>query len=237
MGSLVLAVIANLVMEDVEQRALASAPENPWFWKRFVDDVISAVSENEIEPSIQFTVERETDRILAFLDTCVQRTIEGRLETVVYHKPTCTDKYLSFNLHHLRSHKTSVPTALLQGAESLASTSVARDNERHYVINVLKEDNYPKNFLHDCLRLNALNNCDFLTGDSAMKHFAIFPYIQGIAERIMKSLNNCGIKVALKPIQTLGHIFAKPRDRVPTDRKTNAVYSIQCCNREKEYLG
>jgi 3D (Asp-Asp-Asp) domain-containing protein len=70
MGSPVSAVIANLVMEDVEQRALASVPVSLSFWKRFVvDDVISAVSRNEIdillqhlnsiEPSIQFTVERE----------------------------------------------------------------------------------------------------------------------------------------------------------------------------------
>ena len=49
MGSPVSAVIANLVMEDVEQRALASDSVNPSFWKQFVDDVISAVSENEID--------------------------------------------------------------------------------------------------------------------------------------------------------------------------------------------
>ena len=48
MGSPVSAVIGNLVMEDVEQRALMSAPVNPSFWKRFVDDVIFATSENEI---------------------------------------------------------------------------------------------------------------------------------------------------------------------------------------------
>ena len=50
-------------------------------------------------------------------------------------------------------------------------------------------------------------------------------------------MESCGIKVALKPIQTLGHIFAKPKDRVPTDRKTHAVYSIPCGDCEKEYLG
>ena len=54
---------------------------SPSFWKRFVDDVISAVSQDEIvvllqhlnsiEPSIQFTVERETDGKLPFLDTCL----------------------------------------------------------------------------------------------------------------------------------------------------------------------
>ncbi len=93
MGSPVSAVIANLVMEDVEQRALASAPVRLSFWKRFVDDIISAVSRNDIdillqhlnsiEPSIQFTVERETNGNLAFLDLNVYRTIEGKLETAV----------------------------------------------------------------------------------------------------------------------------------------------------------
>ena len=48
-GSPVSAVIANMVMEDVEQRALATSPVKPFFWKRYVDDVISAVSGNEVE--------------------------------------------------------------------------------------------------------------------------------------------------------------------------------------------
>ena len=49
MGSPVSAFIANMVMEDVEQRALATSPVKPFFWKRYVDDVISAVSGNEAE--------------------------------------------------------------------------------------------------------------------------------------------------------------------------------------------
>ena len=101
-------------------------------------------------------------------------------------------------------------TTLLQIPETSTSSSVARDNERQYVINVLKGKNYPKNFLHDCLRRPALTNCDSLVGDFAMKGFAIVPYIQGIAEPIMRILNNCCIKVALQPFQTLGHLFAKP---------------------------
>ena len=131
-----------------------------------------------IEPSIQFILERETDKKLPFLDTCVHRTIEGKLETDVYCKPTHTDKYLSFNSHHLRSHKKSMATTLLQRAESLTSNNVARDNEHQYVINVLKENKYPKNFLNDCLKRSALTNCDSLAGDSAMKVFAIVPYIE-----------------------------------------------------------
>ena len=54
---------------DVEQRALATSPVKPFFWKRYVDDVISAVFGieaerllshfNSVEPSIQSTLERD----------------------------------------------------------------------------------------------------------------------------------------------------------------------------------
>ena len=151
------AVIANLVMEDIEHRALTTAPVSPSFWKRFVDDVISAVSQDEIvvllqhlnsiEPSIQFTVECEIDGKLPFLDTRVQRTTDGKLETVVYRKPTHTDKYLSFNSHHPRSHKRFVVTTLFQRAKNLTSNNNARENECQYVTNILKENNFPKSFV------------------------------------------------------------------------------------------
>ena len=100
MGSPVSAVIANMVMEDVEQRALATSSVKPFSWKRYVDDVISAVSGNEaerllshlnsLEPSIQFTLECEKDRHLPFLDLNVSRGVQGNLETSVYRKPIHT---------------------------------------------------------------------------------------------------------------------------------------------------
>ena len=100
MGSPVSAVIANMVMEDVEQRALATSPVKPFFWKRYVDDVISAVSRNEaerllshlnsVELSIQFTPEREKDRHLPFLDLNVTKGVQGNIEISVYRKSTHT---------------------------------------------------------------------------------------------------------------------------------------------------
>ena len=171
------------------------------------------------------------------MDTYVQRTTDGKLETVVYHKPTHTDKYLSFNSHHPRAHERSVVTTLFQRAENLTSNNDARENECQYVTNILKENNYPKSFLYDCLRHPTLTHCNSPECDSAVEGFAIVPYIQGIAEPIRRVLNNCGIKVALKPFQTLGHIFAKPKDHVPTDQKTHAVYSIPCGDCKKVYLG
>ena len=151
MRSPVSAVIANLVMEDVEQRALASSPVKPLFWRRYVDDVISAVSKNEVEnllshlnsgePPIQFTVEREKDRRLSLLDLNV------------YRKPTHTDKYLAFHSHHPICHRKSVTKTLFMRPECLPSSSDSMAFERKYIIDVLKENNYLKDFLQNCLKL------------------------------------------------------------------------------------
>ena len=89
MGSPVSTVIANLVMEDVKQRALASSPIQPLFW----NDIFSAVSINEaecllshlnlIELYIQFAFECENERCLPFLDLNIHRGDRGNPETSV----------------------------------------------------------------------------------------------------------------------------------------------------------
>ena len=77
-GSPVSVSVANIVMEDVEERALASYQIQLPFWKRYVDDICTAVPKhrvqhllqplNGIEGRIQFTVEPESDGRLPFLD-------------------------------------------------------------------------------------------------------------------------------------------------------------------------
>ena len=59
-----------------------------------------------------------------------------------------------------------------------------------YVTNVLKENNYLKSFLYDCLKRPTLTDCNPPEGDSAMKGFAIAPYIQGILG--LQSILGCG---------------------------------------------
>ena len=50
-------------------------------------------------------------------------------------------------------------------------------------------------------------------------------------------LNNYESKVALKPCQTIGSIFPKPKDPVPEDQTRGAIYSIPCQGCDKSYIG
>ena len=109
MGSPVSVTVANLVMEDVEQRALSTFRGRcPLFWKRYVDDTCTAIHPeeiedfhshlNSIEPSIQFTKEIQQDNKLPFLDINLMKEDDGTISTSVYRKKTHTDQYLQFTI-------------------------------------------------------------------------------------------------------------------------------------------
>ena len=49
MGYPVSTVIANLIMEDVEKRALSTFHSPPKVWKRFVDDTFVIIHKNSVE--------------------------------------------------------------------------------------------------------------------------------------------------------------------------------------------
>ena len=87
MGSPVSVVVANLVMENIECRALSSFHTPPCFWRRYVDDTCTVLPRNlvesfhahlnSIDPNTQFTFERESERELPFLDVLLTREDDG----------------------------------------------------------------------------------------------------------------------------------------------------------------
>ena len=142
----------------------------------------------------------------------MSRGVRGNLETNVYRKPTHTDKYLTFDSHHPICHKKSVAKTSPRRADCLPSSLNSKAEERKYVSNVLKANGYIKTFLLNCqkpvITSSTPDEREPATG------FAVIPYTQGVTEPIKRILNSQNVKVAQKPFQNLGHIFAKPKDPV-----------------------
>ena len=113
--SLVLPILANLVMEDIENKAMSEFHHPPKVWKRYVDDTFVVIKReylqqffnflNSTEPTVQFTKETESNGVLAFLDVKLTRENTGYLDYTVYRKPTHTDGYLNFRSDHPLQHK------------------------------------------------------------------------------------------------------------------------------------
>ena len=125
---------------SAESRALSTYPQPPKFWKRYVDDTCCALKArhiddfhrhiNTIEATIQFTVERESDAQLAFLDVLVIRNPDRTLATNVYRKPTHTDRYLDFQSNHPIAHKIAVIRPLNHRAKNFPSTPTTTVEEK-----------------------------------------------------------------------------------------------------------
>ncbi|KFD61517.1 hypothetical protein M514_12481 [Trichuris suis] len=104
MGSPLSPVLAEAFMEHLEETAFESAdiPVAPILFKRYVDDVFAIVKKGQEDTlleylhtifpgQIAFTIEKEVNNELPFLDVLVRRKGTG-LRTTVYRKPTHSDR-------------------------------------------------------------------------------------------------------------------------------------------------
>ncbi|XP_047987681.1 uncharacterized protein LOC125227409 [Leguminivora glycinivorella] len=141
MGSPIAPVVANLFMESFEQRALESCPHKPRLWWRYVDDVFAVVTGRDLDPllahlnaqhpKITFTIEKECNGALPFLDVLVQRDERGLLTHKVHRKATHTDRYLQADSHHHPAHLSSVPRALINRALRLCDPQYVQGELQH----------------------------------------------------------------------------------------------------------
>lgn len=113
MGSPVSTVIAQLIMQQVEEKAFETSPVRLKWWRYYVDSSNTCIKRdgveafhsnlNSINANIQFTVEIPTTTMgkksIAFLDTNNTVNEDGKVEVDVYCKATHTSKYLDFHSH------------------------------------------------------------------------------------------------------------------------------------------
>ena len=134
-------VLANIHIEYFEEMALGSTSLKSSMWLRYEDDTLIFWTHledvqklpdhmNSIWPSIQFTMEKEQDNKLPFLDVLVTHThSEQGFRSSVYHKPTFTGQYLNFNSHHPYNVKKGIVCFLQHRAKAISNDMDAYQEE------------------------------------------------------------------------------------------------------------
>ena len=156
MGSPASPAIANIFMAKLEEDALKSFDGAPDVWYRYVDDAFSIVKKSLVEkllvhlnnqhPSIVFTLEKEEEGKLPFMDTMIHR-VDGSLKTGVYRKPTHTGRYLAYTSHHPESAKRSVVTSLFRRIDYITLGEKEKQADEQRIYDELNANGYPATFV------------------------------------------------------------------------------------------
>ena len=244
MGSPVSVVVAEIVMQHVEERALATCRQTIPLWLRYVDDTFTAIHKDEIDAfhdhlneqnaDIQFTKEIEENRKLPFLD-CLASRDNNELRTTVYRKPTHTDRLLDESSYNPTSHKATTIRTLTRRAQLVCDTPDSLRDEHKYLERVFMKNNYNADFIRR--KIYRPTDADATNQNLTHVTTVTIPYIKGTSETISRILQPYNIRVAHKPTTTLPHLLTNVKDRDEPNNRQGAVYKIKCSDCQASYIG
>lgn len=267
MGQPISSTIADLVMQFIEEKIIKKL-NNITFYKRYVDDIIIAANKNNIDSifntfnnihsRLKFTLEKETNNSINFLDITLIKNINGSINTNWYRKHIKTDRYLNFNSFTTIKYKKSLITSLVDRAILLSSKKFHNQNINK-IESILLKNNYPHDFIKKQikLRINTLNNRhktkinttidlfpNFLGNEfnnhqySENFNYISLPFVPNISLQIEKVLNKFHIKTAFKNHNTIGkNFFNNLKDNIHITSESNIIYQIDCINCNANYIG
>ena len=132
---------------------------------RYMDDVLRNAKVNQIEqklqelnslhPNLKFTIEREVDGALPFLDMKIMRSEQGTLSSTWYNKPTDTGLIMNFHALAPKRYKRSVVSGFVYRIHRACSSWTLFHESLEKAKQVLERNQYPPEFygpiIHDTL--------------------------------------------------------------------------------------
>lgn len=138
MGSPLSPILTNIIMSDLEDRAISSLPISLSFYVRYVDDIVLAALKqyiqhifqvfNSLHNRLRFTIEHSNNNSINFLDTTIIINNNYNIEFNWYSKPTFSGRFLLFFSHHPLSHKKGVIIGLTDRIFKLPHPRFHNDN-------------------------------------------------------------------------------------------------------------
>lgn len=247
MGGPISAVVANLVLEDLEEKILNYLPFKLFFYKRFVDDILICCHKNEIDRifeffnsfdnDIKFTLEKECQGSINFLDVSVRR-YQGKFVTTWFSKPTFSGRYLNFMSVQPFAQKVNVVRNLATRV-CLLSHPVFRENCIKVAKRYLEQNCYPITLVNSVFK-EVINCC--YNGFPSPKprddsEFVVLPYIPSVSEKLKASLRPHKISVVNSNKNNLGKFNSSLKARTSKDKISNVVYQVQCRDCPGVYIG
>lgn len=229
--------------------------ELPVFY-RYVDDIFTNLSADRIDEVLrvfnqyhsrqQFTLEREVNNSLSFLDVTVIRN-NNVLITNWYRKPTFSSRYINFFSNHPTKHKVSVVKGLVDGAVLLSDPRFHTANI-DVVREILINNSCPIDFIdrhvkkrkkeirHKTRTLIGSVNNDYDIHANKNNIFIKIPFVSDLSLMVKKSLNKFDVRTVSSIPKKLNNIVNLDKDKC-SHSLNGIVYKIDCNNCNACYVG
>ena len=213
-------------------------------WFRYVDDILGIIPENtnienklrmlnNVNSNIQFTVEKEENNKLPFLDTIIHKTHEG-IKFSVYRKPTNKDDFIHYLSGHDKKVKTGVVIGFFLRALRVCSPEYLEE-EFTYIKNAFQKLKYPISLLNSLLN-KSKNIYNRIREEQEPKNsnYLSVP-MSTISEAIDKYLSNAGINIVKSSGIKIGEMVKKS-EKIKTN-DNSIIYRIPCAGCSASYIG
>jgi hypothetical protein len=253
MGASISSIIAQLVMENLEETVLSKINFHVPFFFRYVDDCITAIPKdktddilkhfNNFHKNLQFTMEIEKNNTINFLDVTLHHQNQN-IKTEWYTKTTWSARYLHFKSSHPISQKKSVVIGLADRAIGLSDPEY-RERAIKKAKNALKLNSYPETLINKIFkdRIHKFYNCTNSSPNHNKKkttpksQFISLPFINNLSQPFQSYFKNHNITVCHKGYNLLSKNFSTLKSKTPKNKKSNIIYQIPCNDCDGVYIG
>jgi len=232
----------------------------PHFWKRMRDDILIVWKQGDsefdrfywylmgIEPRIKFTVEREKDGILPFMDIHIRRE-KDKLVTKVYRKDTHTNRYLNWRSNHSKSFLLGIVKGQTHRAHYFCDLKEDLLEELSFLRDVFVMNGYPLRLVNEVINNSwAKETKKSILRDNPThaneekkrsEYYDILhaPYIQGFTENLQKKLRNFNIGIVNKKGESIKQAICHMKQKIPRTQQKNRVYKFDCKDCKSWYIG
>ena len=260
MGNPVSATFANIFMSFHERKWLSNCPPEfkPLIYKRYVDDTFLIFEKEEhITPfynylnaqheNIRFTMEKESNRSIPFLDLLIQKN-GFRIDISIYRKPTFTGLGVNFLSACYEKYKTNTIMTLVHRAYSLSSDYLTFHKEINFLHSFFKSNGFSSNIFYSYVR-RFLDNRYKLTkekyGPEKNVIYLRFPYIsRNINKSLVRELKylfqlhlpQTDLRLAVYNNFKIKSYF-RCKEELPSGLRSSIVYQFTCSKCNLEYIG
>ena len=259
MGSPLGPALANIFMCSFESKWLRDCPNDfkPVFYRRYVDDIFALFSSpdhadkfkeylSSKHPNINFSIEKEKDGCLPFLDVIILRENE-KFVTNVYRKKTFSAVYTNFKSFIPETYKIGLIKSLLFRCFSLCSDFIKFHHEIDKLKSILYKNSYPRDLIDKCIKefLDKILTPKPVVSTVPKKQLIItLPYLGKLSlqirtriNRIMKNkLPYCNVQFVFQTKCKISNFFTF-KDKIPLVLRSGIVYKFQCGSCNATYYG